>query len=544
MSRVERVELVVTTEDPEIAELCRLYWAVDADGEYLHTVKELTERYGLRSGQVNQLVRQNSNAFTLEPRCPRCGDGFPVQSRSDLAASAHRFPASCSGCQSELAAIRQRETVAIEATRRAAIQANFPVENDELIAVKELDLRSAVALASLLRDGENANDGIITPLSMRSQRLAPTHSLSIELARSVFEEGLIGIHSSSPPKAFEWGEDSQPVRFFIDKVTYYVSGSGPLAGRVVRAEAEFESICSFEDWPSEWVTEMPVLWMEVAVAECVSYLLFCLSQHGLDFSPGEQTLATMRKGLGWFSIGQMFNFIWRAARDASAYRSRERVSKSQAANSAITRLRTGIERAYAEGWSIKPYGRDTRLPISTISHLLFSVCLKLADPLAFNPLADSSRSPVALRWSNLTAEGFERLMFALASEAEGYAEVDWLMKTTAPDHGRDIGAVRLRNDSLSGYTQERVVIQCKHWLSRSIKAEDISGEVTSIDHWEHPPVDVLIFATSGRFTVDAVSWVERHNAKGTRPRVEMWNDAKLESLLSDRPHLVLAFELR
>jgi hypothetical protein len=135
-------------------------------------------------------------------------------------------------------------------------------------------------------------------------------------------------------------------------------------------------------------------------------------------------------------------------------------------------------------------------------------------------------------------------MFSLVSGAEGYADVDWLMKTNAPDHGRDIGATRLRVDSLSGYSQERLVIQCKHWLSRSIRDDDVSKEVVSVDHWTDPPVDVLVIATTGRFTADAVSWVERHNGKGVRPRVEMWNDARLEGLLADRPHLILSFGLR
>lgn len=65
-----------------------------------------------------------------------------------------------------------------------------------------------------------------------------------------------------------------------------------------------------------------------------------------------------------------------------------------------------------------------------------------------------------------------------------------------------------------------------------------------MEHWNNPPVDVLVVATSGRFTADAVSWVERHNSKGVRSRVEIWNDAKLEKLLADRPHLILSFGLR
>jgi hypothetical protein len=55
---------------------------------------------------------------------------------------------------------------------------------------------------------------------------------------------------------------------------------------------------------------------------------------------------------------------------------------------------------------------------------------------------------------------------------------------------------------------------------------------------------VLIIATSGRFTVDAVDWVETHNAGGTRPKIEMWPESHLEVLLARRPHIAAAFHLR
>jgi hypothetical protein len=352
------------------------------------------------------------------------------------------------------------------------------------------------------------------------------------------------IHPSSPLDAFEWDGETLKNQFYINKVAFYLAGVGHPSSRISRLDAELESVLPYDSWPSSWSGQLVGFWKEIAMAECESYLVFCLERHGLEFKPGTQTRAAIEKGLQWFTIGQMFNLIWRSARDAAAYLARERVPRQQAANSAVTRLRTQIERAYAEGWAVQGYGRDSRLPVSAISHLLLTSSLTLGDPLGFSPLIDSSKSPVKLQWGKLDAEKFERLIFSLVSSAEGYADVDWLMKTNAPDHGRDIGATRLRSDSLSGYSQERLVIQCKHWLSRSIRGDEIAKEAVSVDHWTDPAVDVLIIATSGRFTADAVSWVERHNGKGVRPRIEMWNDAKLESLLSARAHLILSFGLR
>jgi Restriction endonuclease len=150
----------------------------------------------------------------------------------------------------------------------------------------------------------------------------------------------------------------------------------------------------------------------------------------------------------------------------------------------------------------------------------------------------------ALRWANLSAEEFERLIFNLISDADGYANPQWLMQTAAADRGRDLSVERDVRDALSGTTRERVIIQAKHWLTRSVAIPDLAGLAAQMELWGHPPVDVLIIATSGRFTVDAVDWVETHNGGGTRPRITMWPESHLELLLARRPHIAAAFHLR
>jgi hypothetical protein len=150
----------------------------------------------------------------------------------------------------------------------------------------------------------------------------------------------------------------------------------------------------------------------------------------------------------------------------------------------------------------------------------------------------------ALRWSNLSPEEFERLIFNLISEAEGYANPQWLMQTAAADRGRDLSVDRILVDELSGTTHERVIIQARHWLTRSVSVDDLAGLAAQMELWGHPPVDVLTVVTSGRFTADTVDWVETHNSGATRPRIEMWPESHLELLLARRPHIAAAFRLR
>jgi hypothetical protein len=80
-----------------------------------------------------------------------------------------------------------------------------------------------------------------------------------------------------------------------------------------------------------------------------------------------------------FTIGQAYNFIWRAARDAAAFYVRENTSKAHAVNIVPGSIQRAAERAVAEGWTVKAFRRDRRVPESHVSHVLFTMALKLPD---------------------------------------------------------------------------------------------------------------------------------------------------------------------
>ena len=178
------------------------------------------------------------------------------------------------------------------------------------------------------------------------------------------------------------------------------------------------------------------------------------------------------------------------------------------------------------------YGLDDPLPVG-IQDLAELVTAKPSGSIA-----------TKLDWSSLDDGEFERLLFALIGNEAGYENPEWLMQTRAPDCGRDLSVTRTTRDALSGTIHQRVVIQCKHWQTRSVNLQDASLAKEQMALWKNPRVDVLIIATSGRFTRDAVEWIELHNARGTSPRIEMWPESHLEHLLSARPALIAEFNLR
>jgi hypothetical protein len=156
------------------------------------------------------------------------------------------------------------------------------------------------------------------------------------------------------------------------------------------------------------------------------------------------------------------------------------------------------------------------------------------------------KGPVAtrLKWESLSNEEFERLIFVLISSENGYENPEWLMKTNAPDRGRDLSAYRVYIDPLGGTLRQRVIIQCKHWQSKSITPADIATLKEQMKLWEPPRVDIHVIATSGRFTSDAVAVVEKHNQSDSALRIEMWPESHLERLLASRPAIIAEFGLR
>ncbi len=149
-----------------------------------------------------------------------------------------------------------------------------------------------------------------------------------------------------------------------------------------------------------------------------------------------------------------------------------------------------------------------------------------------------------LKWESLSPEQFERILFALISSADTYENSQWLTRTNAPDRGRDLSVERVIHDPLGGVSRLRVIIQCKHWLTRSVNIDDISALQEQMKLWEPPRVDVHIIATSGRFTSDAVALIEKNNQSDRALKIEMWPESHLEMLLASRPALIAQFSLR
>jgi len=382
------LELELRTSEEHVSTLCELYWARNVEGAFVHLVKDLADRFGVPAHRVPALVSEHSVARSATDRCTRCGEGRVLRSRSDLTshASQRRYEWRCSRCQSEQREESDRAARELEANRRSLLQevwGEYPERTP--VAVEELSLTEACALLALVRVGGTEDLAHLRPRDAWTERFTPTPDFDLALLNELFAARCLDVNPASSIEAFAW-DTGRPERFYLSQVSWLVPGAEhtrPLAALARQLEEVFRT----GSWPQHWRGELDTLWRRVALHECLAYIETCMADHHLPLRIGDKTRLAIEETLERFSIGQTYNFIWRAAKDAAAYYMRSGIPKQQAANSVVGAIQRGAERAIASNWDVKSFGRDWRAPESTMSAVLFRSALQLADPLAERPPA-------------------------------------------------------------------------------------------------------------------------------------------------------------
>lgn len=388
------IELEILTKNQELAALCQLYWEVDDEFEFVHMVSELAQTAKVDKKKLPSIVKESCNAYVPTWKCQDCKKPYVFSNRSDLTSNkkylllphSEQVSFVCSDCQKkrrEKEAQERQKRVEdekqareiIEKEKRQKIREVYDLSTRDPIDIKSLSLTETVYLLSIIRAGSYENLSKIMPIAMFEQPLSPTKEFTSDIINHLYEKELIYVHPDTEPEGFV---DDDIQRFY----TWHVYYAPPISKYSPDSPSELISELLSrinESWTEEWCQEALVLWKRVALEESKEYLLFVLNEHHFEFSPGEKTNQYLEYALQYFSTAQVFNTIWRAAKDAAAYYQREGISKKQAANSAIASIQRISERAIAENWEVKPFGRNFKCPQTMISEILYNSALKLSE---------------------------------------------------------------------------------------------------------------------------------------------------------------------
>ncbi|WP_331756361.1 hypothetical protein OHA04_45575 (plasmid) [Streptomyces sp. NBC_01590] len=379
-----QIGLELYTDVPEEVAAIEAYWQLAEDGEtWAQTVAEVRADSGLKPQELTRIVQTGGTAFLTDITCTECGDVTEVANRTQFATLLRQGHAVCSGCVAQLEAERKRAVQAEIHRRRAAITEAFPTQSGPALEAGDLSLFEAVALHALFSDPAVEDIGMTTPAGNwpKDRPWAPT-SLMWDYERSLLmsDPSTIKPHPDSDPDCFVW-QDGKPTRsVYLGRAGHYLVGAEEdLRQRAPRLITGLNNVFREGPWPSEWHGQWRDLWDELALSYASTYLDMKLGEHHLEMKQGDGTRAALADALATFSVGQVFNFIYRATKDSAAYYQRGGVNKRQAANSTVGRISAAADRARANEWEIKSFGKPWNLPLSAIGETFFGKVMWQAD---------------------------------------------------------------------------------------------------------------------------------------------------------------------
>ncbi|MFI6653204.1 hypothetical protein ACIBI8_37145 [Streptomyces sp. NPDC050529] len=378
------IGLELYTDVPEEVAAIEAYWRLAPDGEtWEQTVTEVRAKFGLKAQELTRLVQTGAAAFVVDLACTTCNGVTDVAHRTEFASLIRQGNIVCGSCQ--LAERQDREEAKRQQAkqRRDALLQRFPIRTTDALTVDSLSLFQAIALHAMFSDPAVEDAGLTTPTGIwpKDRRWAPDNRLyDFERRLLNAEHRTVAVHPDSHQDAFVWKDDAPDGSYYLGQVSYYLHGpEEELNARSPRLLRDLNQTFREGPWPSQWHGQWRDLWDELALSYASAYLDMKLGEHNLEMKQGEGTLTALSDALATFSLGQVFNFIYRATKDSAAYYLRGGVNKRQAANSTVGRISAAADRARANEWEVKSFGRPWTLPLSAIGETFFNKVMWQAD---------------------------------------------------------------------------------------------------------------------------------------------------------------------
>jgi hypothetical protein len=129
---------------------------------------------------------------------------------------------------------------------------------------------------------------------------------------------------------------------------------------------------------------------------------------------------------------------------------------------------------------------------------------------------------------------FEILIYRLYRREPEWTKVQHVMKTNAPDGGRDVTAEHVSNGN-------KVMVQCRHYPNGSLSNKDLQDILADANMHNYDEVHV---ATSGHFTEKACRWVEKREEDEDTPVFILEPADHLAARLVNYPELIDGSGLR
>lgn len=284
------------------------------------------------------------------------------------------YSCQCDACvriENEKKILAETQKKRVLLSKREAIAKEYNLDGYERIEECELGTIEKIFLSVIIRNCLSEDGTYIKPIKNSFVPLTPGNELTTKLIRHLTSRRILIPSIDSEVNAFVFDEEQIPSSYYTYEVKYclnikYEDKYSFLIERLLHPEID---VC-------ESIEELLKIWQDLALSEVLNY--FSHQMNDVGYSPviGEVTTVTFNKLLEVFSVGQIYNIIFRAvANSTRAYQSGD-YTKKHAMNMVVASCRNQGEKAVAEEWSLKPYNRIKQLPESELSRFLFTTIFK------------------------------------------------------------------------------------------------------------------------------------------------------------------------
>jgi len=249
----------------------------------------------------------------------------------------------------------------------------------EGLIVTEMSFSDAIYMLSVIRTGASEDLEYIVPHEYYEIPLSPCEDFDEEILMHLYNAEALFIHPGSQNETVEIvKKDPLSLRFYPLSVHWLLHYSDVKRPEQIVEDLE-RILTSKKEWPATWSSEVSALRIRVALEESLQYLRYVMREHGFNFTIGEKTIQIVKSLLNKFSVAQIYNFSWRAAKDAAAFYQRKHVTKQHAANTVTGSIQRLSEKALVEGWEVKAYKRNYNMPQCMVSQVLYNTTLQIGN---------------------------------------------------------------------------------------------------------------------------------------------------------------------
>ncbi len=372
---MSRIALRFLTNDERIKEIGLRYWELDNKNNFVSSVASIAKDYNIKTSDINRNNSLFLEVFSVCEFCLSCNAPYKFKDRNDF--KKHNGLLSewvCDECVKKQRLFVDSEKINILKTIQEMVFRNC-------FFLEDLNFKDAIFLLSLVRYSINEDFLFLLPESKNYNKfLSPNYEYTIKIYKYLKSKNIINISPLSNLDFITNDPLKNQFSYCITEVIWDVVINYEIYPTLkCFIEILEDKISDRNKWNESWFIESRILCKEVLLQELLSYLIYILSEHKLEFSPGEKTEFVLAKILDKYSVAQGYNLIWSSAKDAAAYYMRGGISKQQAANSVVGRIEAKLERYMINDWELKSFGRNYNLPTSILSQILFGLAFKSDD---------------------------------------------------------------------------------------------------------------------------------------------------------------------